>query len=441
MAALGELHPNDITQTLAPRLTDETLEQEIERHTLVSERGRAVVLACSLSLLLVVRLVYQGWYGFQGELLPAQSYTLAMLAIWIAVQLGTSAFLRNRIRNGKKHVQSLAYIGAALDVAIPTAALYIMCSDDSPLTVLTSSVNYTYFLGIILSPLRLDVRLCIFNGVCAAISYGLLVLSFQDEIVRQWAGSSEMLILSFFMRCVLLLVGGLAAGYVSLRLRHTIVETLSGVQERAQVLALFGQHVSPSVVNQLLAQPTGQESHVREVCIMVLDIRDFTHFSEARPAEEVVLHLNTLWGFMVRTVNDHHGIVNKFLGDGFLAVFGAPLANGNNSSNAMAAAKRILTELDELAAAGTVAPTEIGIALHSGEAIVGNIGSADRKEYTVIGDVVNVAFRIEALNKEFGSRLLISDVVRRAANVEYGERIPNVYIRGRRDLIELTRVL
>jgi adenylate cyclase len=423
------------------RPLDETLKREIERHTLVSEQGRAVVLACSLSLLLVVRLLYQGWYGFQGELLPAQSYTLAMLAVWIAVQLATSAFLKSRIRDGKKHVHSLAYVGATLDVAIPTTALYIMCSHDSPLTVLTSSVNYTYFLGIILSPLRLDVRLCIFNGVCAASFYAVLVLSFQEAIVEQWAGSSEMLILSFFMRSVLLLVGGLAAGYVSFRLRHTLMETLSGVQEREQVLALFGQHVSPAVVNQLLAQPTGEQSHVREVCVMVLDIRDFTHFSEERPAEEVVRHLNTLWEFMVQTVNDHHGIVNKFLGDGFLAVFGAPLPSENNSSNAMAAAHRIFAQFDELAAGGGVAPTEIGIALHSGEAIVGNVGSADRKEYTVIGDVVNVAFRIEALNKEFKSRLLISDIVRHSASVEKGERIPNIRIRGRRDPIELTRVL
>src|SRR6266478_5634534 len=81
-----------------------------------------------------------------------------------------------------------------------------------------------------------------------------------------------------------------------------------------------------------------QNSELRNVCVMVLDIRDFTTFSETRAPDEVVRYLNTLWTFMVRTINEHNGIVNKFLGDGFLAVFGAPLSNGSvDCVNAMAA--------------------------------------------------------------------------------------------------------
>ncbi len=246
--------------------------------------------------------------------------------------------------------------------------------------------------------------------------------------------------LTFFMRGLLLLVGGLAAGFVSQRIRITLTETLREVQERERVIALFGQHVSPAVVNQLISQPTGEQSELREVCVMVLDIRNFTTFSEPRAAGEVVRYLNTLWSFMVRTVNEHHGIVNKFLGDGFLAVFGAPLSTGHDCFNAVEAARRILGELNDFAASGELPPTEVGIALHSGQAIVGNVGSADRKEYTVIGDVVNVAFRIEALNKEFGSRLLISETVRTAAELTDGERIPAISIRGRRDPVNLFRL-
>ena len=125
---------------------------------------------------------------------------------------------------------------------------------------------------------------------------------------------------------------------------------------------------------------------------------------------------------------------------GFLAVFGAPLSKGSDDCvNAMAAARQIMRELDSLVSASDVPPTQIGIALHAGLAIVGNVGSADRKEYTVIGDVVNVAFRIEALNKEFGSTLLISKPVRSHAGIE-AEPMPPMMLRGRREPMELFRV-
>jgi adenylate cyclase len=107
--------------------------------------------------------------------------------------------------------------------------------------------------------------------------------------------------------------------------------------------------------------------------------------------------------------------------------------------NAIAAARQILLELDGLVSTGHVSATRIGIALHAGLAVVGNVGSADRKEYTVVGDVVNVAFRIEALNKELGSTLLISEPVRYHAGID-AEPMPSMTLRGRREAIEVFRI-
>src|SRR5215471_6999873 len=100
---------------------------------------------------------------------------------------------------------------------------------------------------------------------------------------------------------------------------------------------------------------------------------------------------------------------------------------------------KIMLELDGLISRGLVAPTRIGIALHAGPAIIGNVGSVDRKEYTVIGDVVNVAFRIEALNKEFGSTLLISEPVRCHAGIE-AEPLAPMTLRGRHEPVTVFRV-
>jgi adenylate cyclase len=166
---------------------------------------------------------------------------------------------------------------------------------------------------------------------------------------------------------------------------------------------------------------------------MFLDIRDFTSFAEKRTPGEVVRYLESLFEFMIEIVNRHHGVINKFLGDGFMAVFGAPLSDGDDCLNGVSAAREILMRVEEEVALGNVLPTTVGIGLHAGEAVTGSIGSSLRKEYTVIGNVVNLASRIEKLNKRFQSRLLISENVWQSLGESSTEAIPmgNVHVQGR----------
>jgi adenylate cyclase len=423
---------------LSPAWAD--VERELERRMLLNEQRRSAVLAWILAAIVVGRWIYHLAYGFAEDDLLGRGYALLLIAGWVGAETHNFIWVTRRIREGKAPVKVRDYLRAAFEVGMPTAMMAIMCQYDRPLNVLTSSMTYVYFLIIILSPLRLDPRLCLFTGTLAALGYGTLVGAYTEILAQQWVGSAAIEHLTFVMRSALLFGGGLAAAFVSQRIRTTIVETISEVEERERVVALFGQHVSPVVVDHLLYQSTGEHSELRNVCVMVLDIRDFTTFSETRAPDEVVRYLNTLWTFMVRTINEHNGIVNKFLGDGFLAVFGATLSNGSvDCANAIAAARQIMLELDGLTSAGDVFPTRIGIALHAGPAILGNVGSADRKEYTVVGDVVNVAFRIEALNKEFGSTLLISEPVRDHADIDVEPMAP-ITLRGRRDSVKVFRV-
>jgi adenylate cyclase len=209
----------------------------------------------------------------------------------------------------------------------------------------------------------------------------------------------------------LFLLSGLLAGFIAGEIRETFSKWIRSMEERNEIIHVFGQHVSPAVVNRLLAQKAGMESEVRFVCLMFLDIRNFTTFSETRTPAEVVNYLNTLFEFMIDDINRHNGIINKFLGDGFMAVFGAPLSDGQECRNAVAAAIEIIAKVEELSASGRIPPTRIGIGLHAGEAVTGNVGSPQRKEYTIIGDAVNLASRIEQLNKQFNSQLLVSESV------------------------------
>ena len=408
---------------------------------LLTEQRRSAVLACILAAIVVGRTVYHYIYGLAEDALLGRGNMLLLMAAWVGVETHTFIWVSRRIREGREWARSRAYFRAAIEVAMPTAMMAIMCQYDRPLNVLTSSITYVYFLIIILSPLSLDPRLCVFIGTLAVVGYGTLVGAYTDVLAQQWVGSAAIEHLTFLMRGVLLFGGGLAAAFVSQRLRTTIVETIREVQERERVVALFGQHVSPIVANQLLDHSPGEHSELRYVCVMVLDIRNFTAFSEAHAPDEVVRHLNTLWTFMVRIINEHNGFVNRFLGDGFLAVFGAPPSNPSaDSANALAAARQIMLELDGLISRGLLAPTRIGIALHAGPTIIGNVGSADRKEYTVIGDVVNVAFRIEALNKELGSTLLISESVRWYCAGIDAEPMAPMTLRGRHEPVTVFRV-
>ncbi|MEA2898295.1 MAG: adenylate cyclase [Bradyrhizobium sp.] len=166
-------------------------------------------------------------------------------------------------------------------------------------------------------------------------------------------------------------------------------------------------------MERLLAAGAGGTSDVRHVAVMFVDFRDFTGAARLRSPGEVVDRLDGAFAVLVEILDRHSGIVNKFLGDGFLALFGAPIEDPDAALRAVAAARDMLEAM-----ARNNADNEwqlrIGIGVHMGNVVAGNVGSPRRKEYTVIGDTVNFAARLETLNKDFGSQLLISADVRDA---------------------------
>lgn len=144
---------------------------------------------------------------------------------------------------------------------------------------------------------------------------------------------------------------------------------------------------------------------------MFLDIRNFTPFVEKHTPEEVVTYLNNLFSFMIDSVQRYDGVINQFLGDGFMATFGAPVSKGNIAQKAVLASAEIIERVRQENTAGNIPTTTIGIGLHYGEAVIGNIGSSVRKQYSITGNVVIIASRIEQLNKLWHSQLIISEEV------------------------------
>ncbi|HUX12184.1 MAG TPA: adenylate/guanylate cyclase domain-containing protein [Spirochaetia bacterium] len=175
--------------------------------------------------------------------------------------------------------------------------------------------------------------------------------------------------------------------------------------------------------------------------VLFADIRSFTQFSEKRDPAEVVEVLNRYFSVMTAVIAKQGGMIDKFIGDAIMAVFGAPLPREGDAMRAVAAAGEMLSQLEllnrEWASDGRP-PLAIGIALHTGTVIAGNIGSPDRMDYTVIGDTVNLASRLEGLNKKYHTGLLISGDTRDAAGSSADMRfLGESEVRGREQPVRL----
>jgi len=318
------------------------------------------------------------------------------------------------------------YIGALIETSLPTVILILQIRSMGASQALGFVVPLIYFIFVILSTLRLDFWLSTFTGFVAAAELLTVALIFDPV-----SGSGEPQIYFHAVRSTIILICGVLAGAVGAQLRRQFAASIVAATARDRVTNLFGQHVSPQVVERLMAAGTSAAGDLRRVAVMFVDFRGFTAGAQSRTPQEVVDRLDGAFAVLVDILDREGGIVNKFLGDGFLALFGAPLETSDAAHRAVAAGREMLTAMERINAQ-TSWPLRIGIGIHFGEVVAGNIGSPRRKEYTVIGDTVNFASRLEALNKEFGSQLLISASVREALGEDGSDAVAlgEVEVRG-----------
>src|SRR4051812_41090879 len=395
----------------------------LTREILITERLRiravlATILLFAVSLTLM-HLIFPNsmeriWRG-QFELW--KFYVVAVPLI--VYELVVLRLLRRRIALSQDVPVLRRYSSALIETSLPTIALMFQMNVMGPERALGFATPFAYFVFIILSTLRLDFWLSTFTGLVAAVElFAMAMLYHPAAALAEAAQDSGYNI----VRSILVLVCGVLAGAVGLQLRRQFEASIAASSARDRVTNLFGQHVSPQVVERLLAAGAGATSEVRHVAIMFVDFRDFTGAARLRTPQQVVERLDGVFAILVDILDRHHGIVNKFLGDGFLALFGAPIADPDAPRRAVAAACEML-EAMERNNAGNEWQLRIGIGIHMGNVVAGNVGSPRRKEYTVIGDTVNFAARLETLNKEFASQLLISADVREALGETGGDAV------------------
>jgi adenylate cyclase len=397
------------------QIYQESLGTEILR----SERRRVTILA---GLFAFAACVYTFLAFVPGPLTPEFRVRFHAQWPWIISLYGAVAAYEWALRaaigwlieHRRQPNIALRFVNAFVETSIPTVMLFMAVSLMGPRDALGSPAFLLYFFFILLSILRLDIRLCLFTGLVAAVEHFIFMYVVIGTLEPEVQSSFWRTPVFNISRSFILFVAGLVAALVTREIRRQVELSLRTVQDRDRAVRIFGQYVSPQIAEKLLHQPVDLGGELRNVCVMFLDIRNFSSYAAGERPEAVMAYLNTLFDFMIDVVNEHHGIVNKFLGDGFMAVFGAPIEDAERCAHAVGASLEILERLDRLNAAGKIHPTRVGIGLHMGEAVTGNVGSNDRKEYTIIGDVVNLASRLEQATKDFQARLLISEAVRRS---------------------------
>lgn len=305
---------------------------------------------------------------------------------------------------------ALRYLNTGLQITLLSTLLYVVVEERGPVFALSTALPLLYCLAISITAFRLSPLLCLFAGVLAG---GELIFLYKFFMAPQLseavlAANPPLTWPGILARVVVLLAIGIACALAARTLR-TQNERAAEDKSRIQLLErTFGRLVAPDIARRILEDDDWMKPARREAVVMFADLKGFTAYSEGKNPEDVAAFLNRCWTVAAAVVEKHGGVINKYMGDGFLAIFGVPL----DLPHAERAAAETALELQRgLSPILDKEGLSICVGLHAGPMIVGGIGSEARCEFTVIGSTVNLASRLETLNRALATNCLASQSV------------------------------
>jgi adenylate cyclase len=353
------------------------------------------------------------------------------------------ALVNYRVASGERPWPGWDYAVVVANFTLLTFAMVgydLVFGDDWPPQMMLRNGTFVYFfLFLAVISLRYSPRLVLFAGICGALAWSVGVwliarspgtltgmghgLEMSPEVRLDEHLDARFVDLDVVIQdvVVLLLVATILAAGVW-RSRRLVLRQAVAARERANLARYF----APTMVDRLAHadQPLGAV-RAQPVAVLFADIAGFTRLAEQAAPEQVIALLRGLHARLEAAVFEHRGTLDKYLGDGIMATFGTPEAAPDDAANALAAARAMLASIDawnrERAARGEP-PLRLSIGLHYGQVVLGDVGSARRLEFAVIGDAVNVASRLEELTRALDARLVVSDALVEQVQAGGGQR-------------------
>lgn len=423
---------------------DESFEELFFKDKLEGERIKETLLAVILFMILIASIFDSIFLSsFQENLGKSFNWFVLIIVLLIFRTIFIRKLQVKRLKWAGTRYYVFTYLNVFFETSIPSLLIIVFGKVFNPTVSLISPIVFLYFLFVILPIFELDFKLCVFAGGVAAVEYFILALVYKNETIFTKDLALLNLPYIYIGKSLVLALTGIVSGFIAERIRRNIVRSYSTIREREEIKRIFGQQISAEIVNDLLENKVEIVSRIRNACIMFLDIRDYSKYCEGKSPEEIISYQNSALGFMIDLVNKHNGIVNQIMGDGFMASFGAPVATENDSQNAFNASMEILNELKTRIENKILPETRVGIGLHAGEVITGNIGADNRKQYSITGSPVILASRIEQLNKEFNSSLIISKKVLENISPDHftPQELGRVNVKGFDEPVEVFKIV
>ncbi|MGB5708489.1 MAG: adenylate/guanylate cyclase domain-containing protein [Arenicellales bacterium] len=409
------------------------------------ERSEILISLIQLLIVFIFALLYAiapKTFSQEADFAPVP-WALAVYFVFSLVRLGLAI--------NRKLPDWMLYLSAFVDIALLLGLIWSFhLQYEQPASFYLKAPTLLYlFIFIAIRALHFDPRFVIATGVCAAIGWLLMVayVVFNDPANNmltsdyvEYMTSNSILIGAEFDKVVSILM---VTGVLALALHRARILLVESVIEGSAVRDL-SRFVPEEVAQQVIHSEEGAitgKGEVRECTILFTDIEGFTSISETLPPEKLIKALNQYFSLIAAPIHKHGGVISQFQGDAVLATFNVPKPDLNHASHAVRAAIEIQSVLDrEEFGDGVVFNTRIGI--NTGSVVGGLVGSGERVGYTVHGDNVNLAARLEHMNKEYGTRIIVSEYT--LAKIPPGEyafsEIGEVPVRGLNQTIRIYTV-